>query len=41
MELEDVTLQYCIDVFESEGFAVIIDDGCVSGFVKEKCPVPG
>lgn len=38
MDPEDVTIQYCIDVFESEGIATLIDDGCVSGFTKEKDP---
>ena len=38
MDLEDVTVQYCIDAFESEGIVTLIDDGCVSGFAKEKYP---
>lgn len=35
MELENVTIQDCIDMYEKESKVVIINDGNVIGFVVE------
>lgn len=36
MNLEEITIEDCIDMYEKKGQAVIINDGKVIGFVEEK-----
>lgn len=36
MNLEVITIQDCIDMYEKKGQATIINDGKVVGFISEK-----
>lgn len=36
MNLEEITIEDCIDMYEKKGKAVIINDGKVVGFIEEK-----
>lgn len=36
MNLEAVTLQDCLDMYEKKGYATVIDDGKILCFIKEK-----
>lgn len=36
MNLEAITIQDCIDMYEKKGQAVIINDEKVTGFISEK-----
>jgi len=35
MNLEAVTIQDCLDMYEKKGYATVIDDGRISFFTKE------
>lgn len=36
VELDNVTLQDCIDLFEKKNKRTVINDGCIVDFVKEE-----
>lgn len=36
MNLEAITIQDCIDMYEKKGQSIIINDGKVFGFISEK-----
>ena len=40
MELENVTIQDCIDMYVMKGKVTIINDGKVEGFVSENKNIP-
>lgn len=35
IELDNVTLEDCIDLYEKKSIYTIINDGCIKDFVKE------
>ena len=35
IELDEVTLEDCIDLYEKKSIYTIINDGCIKDFVKE------
>ena len=35
IELDEVTLEDCIDLYEKKNMSTIINDGCIKDFVKE------
>lgn len=39
MNMENITLQDCIDMMQKKGQAAVINDGQVVTFVTEKVPV--
>lgn len=38
MNLNEVTIEDCLDMFNVLGKAVVINDGKILGFQKEECP---